>query len=329
MRKAFTVIIAVLLLTAPAYANGSGPFSITGRVDSARNVIVLESSVLTVEVSEKQPTVEFYYTGDRLNMTHFRVSLEKIVEYDENLRIAQECNLTAWSGVYGGPTAIQSGGGAEVGVGVQQVLLKNPSVPFLIVFSEFSMYYSNYTETNQLGTLKVTTATLGGVELKTTIRVVDWPFKNPDKDRLALLFRIEKEIPNETSEHHSFKLEQGVSESTLSIVGDDTTVKEGFLRWSNSALTSNASSYYLTQIVTTNLNETSHDAELTLVYAPMHTSVASLLEQTMTIGVVEENAEFIVHPTPVTLAPEVIITAAAVTLVVLAIVIVKARSKKI
>jgi len=327
MRKAFAVIMAILLLTVPMYANGSVTFSITARVDSARDVVVLESNVLTAEISGKQPIVKFYYTGDRLNMTHFRVSLEKIVEYDENLQVAQECDMKAWTGIYGSPTAIRSEGGSEVGVGFSQALLKYPSIPFLIVFTEFSMYYTNFTETSLMGSLSVTTTTLGGVELRTTIRVVDWPFKN-STNRLALVFSIDKEIDRETSEQHSFRFEEDENKDKLSIVGDDTKVEEGFVRWSNGALTSNVTGYYLTRIETANLNETNHDAKLILVYSPMHTNVVSMLEQTLTIGVVEENAEFIVHPTPPTLAPEVIITAAIVTLAVLAIVIVKTRPKK-
>jgi len=326
MRKAFAVIMAILLLTVPMYANGSETFSITARVDSARDVVVLESNVLTAEISGKQPTVKFYYTGDRLNMTHFRVSLEKIVEYDENLEVAQECDIKNWTGIYGSPTPVMGEGGSEVGIGVSQALLKYPSIPFLIVFTEFSMYYTNFTETRQMGSLSVTTTTLGGVELRTTIRVVDWPFKN-STNRLALVFSIEKEIDRETSEQHHFRLED--DRSALHIFGEDTKVEEGFVRWSNGALTSNITGYYLTRIETANLNETNHDAKLILVYPPMHTNVVSMLEQTLTIGVVEENAEFVVHPTPATLAPEVVITAAAITLAVLAIVIVKMRPRKV
>jgi len=328
MRKALAVIMTILLLAVPMYANGSETFSITARVDSARGVVVLESNVLTAEISGKQPTVKFYYTGDRLNMTHFRVSLEKIVEYDENFEVAQECDIEAWTGIYGNPTPVMGEGGSEVGVGVSQALLKYPSIPFLIVFTEFSIYYSNYTETRQIGALRVATTTLGGVELGITIRVVDWPFKNPDTGRLALVFRVEKEIAKETSEQHSFRFEEGENKDKLSIVGGDTKVEEGFVRWSNGALTSNVTGYYLTRIETANLNETDHDARLILVYPPMHTNVVSMLEQTLTIGVVEENAEFIVHPTPPTITPEVIITAAAIALVILAIVIVKMRPRK-
>jgi len=325
MRKTFAVIMAILLLTVPMYANGSGTFSITARVDSARDVVVLESNVLTAEISGKQPTVKFYYTGDRLNMTHFRVSLEKIVEYDENLEVVQECNMKAWTGIYGSPTAIRSEGGSEVGVGVSQALLKYPSIPFLIVFTEFSMYYTNFTETRQMGSLSVTTTTLGGVELRTSIRVVDWPLKN-SANRLALVFSIEKEIDRETSEQHHFRLED--DRSALHILGEDAKVEEGFVKWSNDALTSNATNYYMTRIETANLNETNHDAQLVLIYGLMHTNVVRMLEQTLTIGVVEENAEFIVHPTPPTITPEVIITAAAIALVILAIVIVKMRPRK-
>jgi len=328
MRKVLALVAAVLLLTMPVSANGSEVFSINVRVDKARDVVTFESSVITVEVSGKQPSVKFYYTGDRLNMTHFKVSLEKIVEYDENFEVAQECDIEAWTGIYGNPTPVMGEGGSEVGVGFSQALLKYPSIPFLIVFTEFSIYYSNYTETRQMGALRVATTTLGGIELGITIRVVDWPFKNPDTGRLALVFRVEKEIAKETSEQHSFRFEEGENKDKLSIVGDDTKVEEGFVRWSNGALTSNVTGYYLTRIETANFNETDHDARLILVYPPMHTNVVSMLEQTLTIGVVEENAEFIVHPTPPTITPEIILTAAAATLAVLAVIVVKARPRK-
>jgi len=324
MRKALAVTMAILILTIPVYSARSDGYSITAYVDNTLDAVVLKSNVLTVEISGKQPVIRFYYTGDRLNKTHFRVSLEKIVEYDENLEVAQECDIKNWTGIYGSPTPVMSGG-SEVGVGFSQALLKYPSIPFLIVFTEFSMYYSNYTETRQMGSLSVTTATLGGVELRATIRIVDWPFKD-STNRLALVFRVEKEISKETSEQHRFSFED--DRSTLHIVGDDTKVEEGFVRWSNGALTSNVTGYYLTRIETANLNETNHDAKLILVYPPMHTNVVSMLEQTMTIGVVEENAEFIVHPTPPTITPEIIITAATVTLAVLVVIIVKARSRK-
>jgi len=324
MRKAVALIAAILLLTIPAYAARADNHSITTRVDKARDIVVFESNVLTAEISGKQPVIRFYYTGDRLNMTHFKVSLEKIVEYDENLEVVQECDVESWTAIYGNPTPITSEG-AEVGIGLHQAFLKYPSIPFLIVFTEFSMYYSNFTETSQLGSLSVTTATLGGVELRMTVRIVDWPFKDPE-NRLGLILRVEKEIDKETSEQHRFRLED--DRGTLHIVGDDTKVEEGFVRWSNEALTSNATSYYLTRIETINFNETSHDAKLILVYPPMRTNVVTMLEQTLTIGVVEENAEFIVHPTPPTITPEIILAAATVTLVVLAVIVVKVRPRK-
>ncbi|MDH5770923.1 MAG: hypothetical protein OEZ25_06525 [Candidatus Bathyarchaeota archaeon] len=327
MKKAFAVITAILLLTIPVCTSHSEDYSITVGVDKVRDIVAFESSFLTAEVSGKQPSVRFYYTGDGLNLTHFRISLEKIVEYTEDLEIAQECNIEAWRGIYGDPHTIQDEGGSEVGVGVHQAFLKYPRIPFLIVFTEFSMYYANFTETRQLGTLNMTTTTPGGVELRTTIRVIDWPFRNPDTGRLALVFRIEKEIPGETSEQHHFRLEEGESESVLYIVGDDTEVVEGVLKWGNRALTSNATAYYLTPIEAI-LNEMEHEAELIMVYGCMNTSVAGMLEQTLTIGVVEENAEFIVHPTPPTLTPQIIIVAAVVTFVVLVAVIVKRPPRK-
>jgi len=327
MRKVLAVTIAILLLIIPVYSARSDSYSVTAYIDKARDIVVLQSSVLTAEISGKQPVIKFYYTGDRLNMTHFRVILEKIVEYTESLEVAQECDVNAWTGIYGSPTPVMSEGGSEVGVGFSQALLKYPSIPFLIVFTEFSMYYSNFTETTQMGAFRVTTATLGGVELRITIRVVDWPFKNPETNRLALIFRIEKEIAGETSEQHRFNFDN--DKNILHVVGDDTKVEEGFIKWGSEALTSNTTGYYLTPIETTSLNETGHDAQLTLVYNRMHTNVVSVLEQTLTVGVVEENAEFIVHPTPATLAPEVIIAAAVITLGVLVFVIARMRSSKV
>ena len=327
MKKAFAVITAILLLTIPVCTSHSEDYSITVDVDKVRDIVAFESSFLTAEVSGKQPSVRFYYTGDGLNLTHFRISLEKIVEYTEDLEIAQECNIEAWRGIYGDPHTIKDEEGLEVGVGVHQAFLKYPRIPFLIVFTEFSMYYANFTETRQLETLNMTTTTLGGVELRTTIRVIDWPFRNPDTGRLALVFKIEKEIPGETSEQHHFRLEEGESESVLYIVGDDTEVVEGVLKWSNRTLTSNATAYYLTPIEAI-LNETEHEAELIMVYGCMNTSVAGVLEQTLTIGVVEENAEFIVHPTPPTLTPQIIIVAAVVAFAVLLAVIMKRPPRK-
>lgn len=328
MRKAFAVITAILLLTIPVYTSHSGDYSITVDVDKVHDIVAFKSNFLTAEISGEQPSVRFYYTGDGLNLTHFRIRLEKIVEYTEDLEIAQECDIEAWRGIYGDPHAIKDEGGLEVGVGVHQVFLKYPRIPFLIVFTEFSMYYSNFTEARQLGLLSLATTTLGGVELRTTIRVVDLPMKNPDTGRLALVFRIEKELPGETSEHHHFRLEEGENESVLYIVGDDTEVVEGVLKWSNRALTSNATAYNLTPIEAIHVNETEHEAELIMIYGCMYTSVVRMLEQTLTIGVVEENAEFIVHPTPATLTPQIIIVAAVATLVVLVAVIVKKRPRK-
>ena len=328
MKKAFAMIVAILFLTIPVCTTNSEEYPITFHVDKLHDVVFFESSFLTSEVSGKQPSVRFYYTGDGLNLTHFRISLEKIVEYTEGLEITQECDIEVWRGIYGDPHAIYDEGGLEVGVGTPQAFLKYPRIPFLIVFTEFSMYYSNFTETRQLGTLSLVTTTLGGVELRTTIRVIDWPIKNPDTGRLALIFRIEKEIPGETSEHHHFNLEEGENESVLQIIGDDTDVVEGILKWSNRALTSNATAYDLTSIETVHVNETEHEVELIMVYSCMHTSVVSMLEQTMTIGVVEENAEFIVHPTPTILTPQVIIIAAVATLAILVAVIVKRPARK-
>jgi hypothetical protein len=328
MKKAFAVIAAILLLTIPMYIIHSEDYPITVHVDKLHDVVFFESNFLIAEVSGKQPGVKFYYTGDGLNLTHFRIRLEKIVEYTEDLEVSQECDIEAWRGIYGDPHTIMDEGGSEVGVGVHQAFFKYPSIPFLIVFTEFSMYYSNFTETMQLETLNLTTTTLGGVELRTTIRVIDWSFRNPDAGRLALVFRVEKEILGETSEQHHFRLEEGENESVLYIVGDDTEVDEGFLKWSKRALTSNATDYYLTPVETIYLDETEHEAKLILIYDCMHIDVASVLEQTLTIGVVEENAEFIVHPTPTTITPEVVFVAAVVTIVVLAVVIMKGRPRK-
>ncbi len=328
MRMIFTVALAVLLLTTPMCSACSAECSITVSVDRSRDVISFRSNIMTAEVYGKRPSVTFYYTGDGLNLTHFRLSLDRIVEFADGREVAKECDVRSWAGIYGDPHAITDEGGSEVGVGVRQALLKYPDIRFLIVFTEFSMYYENFTETRQIGTLNVTTTTLGGTELRSTIRIVDWPFMNPETGRLAMVFRIEKEISGETSEQHHLRLEEGEDGIILHIIGEDTGVEEGFIRWESAAVASNATGYCLVPIEDVILAEDEHEARLTLVYGCMRTSMASLLEQSLTIGVLEENAEFIVHPTPTTLTSEVIIMAAVVTLSVLVVVVLRKRLKK-
>jgi len=328
MRKAFAVFVAVLLSTMPACLVRAEDYALSFRVDRARKTVVLESSALTAEVSGQHPSIKFHYTGDGRNLTHFRISLEKIIEYTADLEVAQECDMGGWVGIYGDPYTIMGADGSERGFNVQQAFFKHPSFPFLIVFVETLMYRSTYNETRQLGTLTTTTTTLGGVEFRTRITIIDWPFKNPDTGRLALVFRIEKEILGETSEQHRFRFEHGDGENELYIVGADTRVDEGIVKWSNSALMSNATDYYFISVETTSLEEAEHSAELTLICDCAQMGKTSVLEQTLTVGIVEENAEFIVHPTPPTITPETIIVAAAVTLVVLTIIVLKSRPKK-
>jgi len=74
--------------------------------------------------------------------------------------------------------------------------------------------------------------------------------------------------------------------------------------------------------------ETRNEATLILSYDCVHEEIADLVEQSIAVGVVEENVGYVLHPKPATITPEVIITAGAITIIAMAILVVKRRPRK-
>jgi len=73
--------------------------------------------------------------------------------------------------------------------------------------------------------------------------------------------------------------------------------------------------------------ETRHEATLILSYDCVHEEIADLVEQSLAVGVVEENIGYVLHPKPATLTPEVAVFAGAVTLIILVVMIARWRRK--
>ena len=59
----------------------------------------------------------------------------------------------------------------------------------------------------------------------------------------------------------------------------------------------------------------------------MHEEIADLSEQSLTVGVVEENAGHVLHPKPTILTPEVVFIAGAIVSIVLVVMIARWRRK--
>jgi len=326
MKRAAALITLVVLLTMPLSEVFSEEYPLTVDVDEAHNRITFKSSVLTVEVEGKSPILKFYYAGNELGQTHLRLSLEKIVEFTGEYEVAQEVEVGNWTWAQSEPYPIMTEDGLEVGKGVHLTLFRRYGFPFLLAFAELSMYYANFTETRTWRNTNVTTTTMGGVELRVAIHVVEWAFKNPDTGRLALVFKVEKEIPGETTEPHSIRLEEDADETTIYLVGENTGVEEGFVKWSSQALISN-SAVHRTPVEAAIVNETRSEATLILSYDCVHEGIADLSEQSLTVGVVEENIGYVLHPKPPILTPEVVFIAGAIVSIVLVVMIVRWRRK--
>ena len=324
MKRILALTMLFMLLTMSLCGASSEEYPLTVEVDKVLNEVVFKSTVLTVEVEDKKPSLKFYYAGNELSQTHLRLSLEKIVEFTGDFEVAQEIEVGTQSWAQSEPYSIMTEGGVEVGKGLHLSLFGRHGFPFLLAFAELSMYYANFTETRTWRNINLTTTTLGGVELGATIHVVEWAFKNPDSGRLALVFKLEKEIPGETTEPHHLRLEEGVDETIIYLVGENTGVDEGFLRLSNRALISN-STVHQTPVEVALVNETRNEATLILSYDCVHEDIADLSEQYVTVGVVKENAEHVLHPKPPILTPEVVFIAGAIVSIVLVIMIVRWR----
>jgi len=326
MKRTLALIAVFLILTTPLCGASSGEYPVTVEVDEATGRIVFKSSVLTVEVEDKRLSLKFYYTGNELKQTHLRLSLEKIVEFAGDLEVKQEVNVGDWTWAQSDPYPIMTEAGLEVGMGVHLTLFRRYGFPFLLAFAELSMYYADFTETMTWRKANLTTTTMGGVELRVAIHVVEWAFMNPDAGRLALVFKVEKEIPGETTEPHSIRLEEGADETVMYLVGENTGVDEGFVKWSNGALISD-SGVHPTSVEATIVNETRNEATLILSYDCVHEEIADLVEQSMAVGVVEENIGYVLHPKPATLTPEVVFIAGGIVSIVLVVMIARWRRK--
>jgi len=326
MKRILALILLFMLLTMPICGASSKDYQVTVKVEEDFNRVLFKSSVLTVEVEAKKPSLKFYYTGNELSQTHLRLSLEKIVEFTGEFEVAQEVDVGAWTWAQSDAYPIMTEDDVEVGRGVHLTLFRRYGFPFLLAFAELSMYHSNFTETTTWRTANLTTTTLGGVELRVAIHVVEWTFKNPDSGRLALVFKLEKEIPGETTEPHHLRLEEDTDETVMYLVGENTGVDEGFIKWSNRALISD-SSVHQTPVEASIVNETRNEATLILSYDCVHEVIADLSEQFMTVGVVEENIGYVLHPKPATLTPEVVFIAGITTLIILAVMIARWRRK--
>ena len=326
MRRTLALIMLFMILTMPLCRASSEEYPVTVEVEEAPNRVVLRSSVLTVEVEGKRPSLKFYFAGNELGQTHFRLSLERIVEFTGDFEVTQEVEAGAWNWALSEPYTLRDEGGLEVGKGIYLTLLSRYGFPFLLAFAELSIYSTNFTETRTWRAVNVTTTTLGGVELRLTMHVIEWIFKNPDEGRLALVFKLEKEIPGETTEPHHLRLEEEADETIVYLVGENTGVDEGFLRWSNRAIMSN-SAVHQTQVEAKLVNETRNEATLILSYDCMHEGIADLCEQSLTVGVVKENAGYVLHPKPATLTPEVVFIAGSIVSIVLVVMIVRLRRK--
>jgi len=326
MKRTLALIMLVLLIAMPLSEALSKDYQLTVEVDETTGRITFKSSVLTVEVEDKKPSLKFYYTGNELKQTHLRLSLEKIVEFTGEFEVEQEIEVGTQNWAQSEPYPIMTEGGVEVGKGIYLTLFGRYGFPFFLAFAELSMYHANFTETMTWRNTNVTTTTMGGVELRVAIHVVEWAFMNPDTGRLALIFKVEKEIPGETTEPHSIRLEEGADETVMYLVGENTGVDEGFVKWSKEALISDSAVHH-TQVEAAVVNETRHEATLILSYDCVHEEIADLVEQSLAVGVVEANIGYVLHPRPATITPEVIVVAGAITLIILVVMIAKWRRK--
>ena len=326
MKRTIALAMVFMILTMPICRSSSENYPFTVEVEEALNRVVFRSSILTVEVENNRPSLKFYFSGNELGQTHFRLSLERIVEFTGALEVMQEVEAGMCNWSISEPYTLRDKEGLEVGKGLYLTLFSRYGFPFLLAFAELSMYSTNFTETRTWRSVNVTTTTLGGVELRLTIHIVEWAFKNPDTGRLALVFKVEKEIPGETTEPHHLRLKESADETVVYLVGENTGVDEGFLKWSKRAIMSN-SAVQQTHVEAKLLNETRNEATLILSYDCAHEEIADLSEQSLTVGVVEENAGHVLNPKPATITPEVVFIAGSIVSIVLAVMIVRWRRK--
>ena len=159
MKRTLALITLVLLLAMPLSEALSKDYQLTVEVDEATSRITFKSTVLTVEVEDKKLSLKFYYAGNELKQTHLRLSLEKIVEFTGEFEVAQEVNVGNWTWAQSDPFPIMTEGGLEVGMGVHLTLFRRYGFPFLLVFAELSMYYSDFTETMTLSLIHISEPT--------------------------------------------------------------------------------------------------------------------------------------------------------------------------
>ena len=326
MKRTIALAMVFMILTMPICMSSSENYPFTVEVEEARNKVVFRSSVLTVELENNRLSLKFYFSGSELGQTRFRLSLERIVEFTGDFEVTQEVEVGACNWSISEPYTLRDKEGLEVGKGLYLTLFSRYGFPFLLAFAELSMYSANFTETRTWRSVNVTTTTLGGVELRLTIHIVEWAFKNLDTGRLALVLKVEKEISGETTEPHHLRLEEDEDETTIYLVGENTGVDEGFLKWSKRAIMSNTA-VQQTPVEDKILNETRNEATLILSYECVHEDIADLSEQSLTVGVVEENAGHVLNPKPATITPEVVFIAGSIVSIVLAVMIVRWRRK--
>ncbi|MCK4243355.1 hypothetical protein KAX03_00595 [Candidatus Bathyarchaeota archaeon] len=270
---------------------------------------ILQSDVLTTEISGTKPVITFYYTGDTENYTHFRLSLDKIYEYDDDIILSVEVNKLPWAQT--DPYVIIDDEGEEIGYSVRLILFGPPVYQFGVMF-EVNMYHNAFnTSTSVNGKTAYTLA--GRSELGINVIVWNWTFAQPSSSGLALEFKLSRDIPGETTKSHSSAYQQMEDSGLIQIIGVESELVEGFYKWSNEAVATFSGISSILH-VEANIIEDERSDYVSLKYGRYQ----GILQHYMSIGVIEENAEYILIPRPETInLPIVILTGVSAFIVLI------------
>jgi hypothetical protein len=272
--------------------------------------VTFQSDVMTVEILGSRPVVTFYYTGDTYNYTHFSLSLNRVYEYGDDVAISVDVRNLPWAQT--DPLVILDDVGEEIGYRLRLVLFGAPQYQFGIIF-EVSMYLEDM-NASSIGAQGVTYDIAGFHEFSIHVVVWNWTFTHPGSGGLALEYILQRDIPGETTKDHSSIYQQFEDTGLIQIIGVESELDEGFCKWSNNALVTYSDQESIMSVESSIVEEEGSDY-VSFKYGRYR----GILQHYQSIGVVEENAEFIIIPRPETINLPIVILTGVSALVVLVV----------
>jgi len=283
-----------------------------GQIEAQKdgNKVTLRSDIMTIEVLGSSPAVTFYYTDDIYNYTHFRLSLNRVYEYGDDTVVSVDVRNLPWAQT--DPLLILDDKGEEIGYQLRLVLFGAPQYQFGIIF-EVSLYRGDM-NASLIGAQEATFNIAGFHELSIHVIVWNWTFAHPTSSGLALEYILQRDIPGETMKPHSSQHQQFEDIGLIQIVGVESELEEGFYKWSSNALVSYSDQENIKPVESSIIEEEGSD-----FVSFKFGRYQGVLQHYQSIGVVAENAEFIIIPRPETINLPIVILTGVSALVVLVV----------